>query len=97
MRFQTIYPGWYRGRTPHIHLKVHVGGDVVHTGQMFFSERSPRRSTGARRTSPHGQPDTSHAGDMIYAQTGRSPATLRLARRGGRSGYRGAIALGVAT
>ena len=24
--FHTIYPGWYRGRTPHIHLKVHVGG-----------------------------------------------------------------------
>ena len=27
------------GRTPHFHLKVHVGGNVVHTGQLFFSER----------------------------------------------------------
>lgn len=24
--FRTIYPGWYTGRTVHIHLKVHVGG-----------------------------------------------------------------------
>src|SRR5205085_10558214 len=24
--FQTIYPGWYRGRAVHIHMKVHVGG-----------------------------------------------------------------------
>jgi protocatechuate 3,4-dioxygenase beta subunit len=24
--FQTIYPGWYSGRTVHIHMKVHVGG-----------------------------------------------------------------------
>ena len=24
--FLTIYPGWYTGRTVHIHLKVHVGG-----------------------------------------------------------------------
>jgi protocatechuate 3,4-dioxygenase beta subunit len=24
--FDTIYPGWYSGRTVHIHLKVHVGG-----------------------------------------------------------------------
>jgi protocatechuate 3,4-dioxygenase beta subunit len=24
--FQTIYPGWYSGRTVHIHTKVHVGG-----------------------------------------------------------------------
>ena len=26
------------GRTPHIHLKVHVGGDEVHTGQLFFRD-----------------------------------------------------------
>ena len=38
VRFHTIYPGWYSGRTPHIHLKVHAGGDVVHTGQLFFPE-----------------------------------------------------------
>src|SRR5829696_5565215 len=24
--FQTIYPGWYSGRTVHIHMKVFVGG-----------------------------------------------------------------------
>ena len=24
--FQTIYPGWYSGRTVHIHMKVHIGG-----------------------------------------------------------------------
>ncbi|MCD6031716.1 MAG: protocatechuate dioxygenase [Thermomicrobiales bacterium] len=24
--FDTIYPGWYSGRTVHIHMKVHVGG-----------------------------------------------------------------------
>ena len=24
--FQTVYPGWYTGRTVHIHMKVHVGG-----------------------------------------------------------------------
>ena len=36
--FDTIYPGWYRGRTPHIHLKVHVGGNEVHTGQLFFRD-----------------------------------------------------------
>src|SRR4051794_12138586 len=22
-RFDTIYPGWYSGRAPHVHLKVH--------------------------------------------------------------------------
>ena len=36
--FQTVYPGWYRGRTVHIHVKVHIGGSVVHSGQLFFNE-----------------------------------------------------------
>ena len=98
VRFETIYPGWYRGRTPHIHLKVHVGGSVVHTGQLFFDEQT---TAAVYRHSPyksHGQPDTSHAEDMIYAQAGSSRATLKLARRSqGRHGYRGSITLGVAT
>jgi len=97
-RFETIYPGWYRGRTPHIHLKVHVGGSVVHTGQVFFDEKT---TAAVYRHAPyrsHGQPDTSHAEDMIYAQAGRSRATLKLTRRtNGRKGYRGSITLGVAT
>ena len=37
--FLTIFPGWYRGRTPHIHMKVSVGGNVVHTGQVFLNEK----------------------------------------------------------
>ena len=36
--FRTIYPGWYQGRTTHIHVKVHVEGQVVHTGQLYFDD-----------------------------------------------------------
>ena len=45
--FETIYPGWYIGRTIHIHLKVHLdgeagktyeGGHTAHTGQLFFDD-----------------------------------------------------------
>jgi len=37
-KFTTIWPGWYRGRAVHIHVKVHVSGKVVHTGQLFFDD-----------------------------------------------------------
>ena len=98
VRFLTVFPGWYRGRTPHIHLKVHVGGDVVHTGQVFFDERI---TAAVYRRAPyrsHGQPDTRHAADAIFAAAGRSKAVLALRRRGkGKPGYRGTITLGVAT
>lgn len=94
--FLTVFPGWYRGRTPHIHMKVHVGGDTVHTGQVFFGERITaavyKQAPYARR----GLYDTPHARDGIYAQAGGSTAELKLTRRaGGRRGYVGTIAVGV--
>src|SRR5881397_2842263 len=36
--FRTVYPGWYQGRTVHIHVKVHLGGNVVHTRQLYFPD-----------------------------------------------------------
>jgi protocatechuate 3,4-dioxygenase beta subunit len=36
--FATIYPGWYPGRTPHIHLKVILGTNEVMTSQLYFPD-----------------------------------------------------------
>jgi protocatechuate 3,4-dioxygenase beta subunit len=36
--FTTIYPGWYPGRTVHIHAKVHIDRQTVLTSQLFFDE-----------------------------------------------------------
>lgn len=47
VQFDTIVPGWYRGRADHIHVRVHssnssivdghlLGGTVSHTGQFYF-------------------------------------------------------------
>jgi protocatechuate 3,4-dioxygenase beta subunit len=90
--FTTIYPGWYQGRTVHIHVMVHVGGNVVHTGQLYFSDaltdavfrRSPYSRRGAR--------DVRNPQDAIYRNGGRR-STLTVRRSG--SGYVGAIAMGV--
>jgi hypothetical protein len=87
--FETIYPGWYRGRAPHIHLKVHVGGSVIHTGQLFFADST---SDAVYRTShykSHGQPDTTDARDSIYKQAGASSAVVKLTRATGGNGFVG--------
>src|SRR5204862_6439846 len=34
----TIYPGWYRGRTPHVHFKVFLDEQTVVTGQIYFPD-----------------------------------------------------------
>jgi protocatechuate 3,4-dioxygenase beta subunit len=36
--FKTLYPGWYAGRAPHIHLKVSVAADTVLTSQLFLPD-----------------------------------------------------------
>lgn len=36
--FRTIYPGWYRGRTAHIHFKVFLDKNTVLTGQLYFPD-----------------------------------------------------------
>lgn len=39
VRFTTIFPSWYGGRTPHLHFKVFVGGDEVVASQAFFPDK----------------------------------------------------------
>lgn len=36
--FKSIYPGWYRGRTPHIHFKIFLDGKSMVTGQIYFPD-----------------------------------------------------------
>lgn len=39
VEFLTVYPGWYRGRTVHIHCKVHLNNTEVLTSQLYFDEK----------------------------------------------------------
>jgi protocatechuate 3,4-dioxygenase beta subunit len=90
-RFTTLYPGWYQGRTIHIHLKVHVGraaatmysgGHVAHTGQLFFPEDITadvaKLAPYASHTSVH---RTLHSEDHVFRNQGGAQAMLQLARQ----------------
>jgi protocatechuate 3,4-dioxygenase beta subunit len=90
--FDTVYPGWYAGRAVHIHVKVHVRGNVVHTGQLFF----PDAFTDAvyRRTPYSKRPNrtTRNSADSIFANGG-SKSIVKVRRQG--SGYAGSLTVGV--
>jgi protocatechuate 3,4-dioxygenase beta subunit len=92
--FDTIYPGWYQGRAVHIHVKVHVGGNVVHTGQLFFPEALTDRVYAAPPYSARGNPDTPNTADPIY-RNGGSRSLLRPVRSG--DGYLASMVMGVHT
>jgi len=73
-RFLTIYPGWYEGRTVHVHIKVRTapkaGKSFEFTSQMYFDD---------------GFTDFVHT-DQPYAAKGRRNARNqddRIFRRGG--------------
>jgi len=90
--FRTIYPGWYMGRTVHIHVKVYLGGRTVHTGQLFFPDSLTdavyRRSPYNRRPGR----DTRNATDSIFRNGGKR--SLLVLRKSG-NGYTGRITMGV--
>jgi protocatechuate 3,4-dioxygenase beta subunit len=90
--FTTIYPGWYRGRAVHIHIKVHVGGSVVHTGQLFFADALTAAVYKAAPYAARGNPDTPNARDSIFVNGGKR-SLLTVSKSG--AGYVGAIAMGV--
>ncbi len=53
--FDTVYPGWYPGRTPHIHYKVYLGDRTALTSQLFFPDSvsdQVYRNGGAYRNGP---------------------------------------------
>jgi protocatechuate 3,4-dioxygenase beta subunit len=91
-RFRSVYPGWYQGRTVHIHVKVHVGGNVVHTGQLYLPDAVTDRVFRRKPYSGRGRRTTRNADDFVFAQGGRR-SMLALRKVG--SAYVAAITMGV--
>lgn len=70
--FYTIYPGWYPGRTPHIHLKVFLDQKTVLTGQMYFPDALSERIY--REQQPYATrpvADTTNGTDGLFKGAGR--------------------------
>lgn len=95
VRFTTTYPGWYPGRCAHIHVKVHVGGDEVHTGQIYFPQAANNEVYAQTRYQHAGNRVTNRQ-DGIYNGSGGAQTKVALTRPGG-GGYKGTLTMGVQT
>ena len=93
-RFTTIYPGWYRGRTVHVHFKIrtpasaaladNAAGTYEFTSQLFFDEALNDRVLAKAPYVGKGQRDTTNVSDGIF---GESKGQLMLAVAPDGSGY----------
>jgi protocatechuate 3,4-dioxygenase beta subunit len=93
-RFDTIYPGWYPGRTPHIHFKVLLDKTSLVTGQLYFPDPVTDRiyASHAPNRQREEQRDTNNATDFIFADGG---ADTLLKLEGEGTGYAGSLVIGV--
>lgn len=64
--FTTIYPGWYRGRTVHIHFKIHPDTNKVFTSQLFFDDAFTDQVFTAAPYAAKGTRNTRNVNDGIY-------------------------------
>jgi protocatechuate 3,4-dioxygenase beta subunit len=92
VEFRTIYPGWYPGRTVHIHVMVHAG-DRTWTSQLYFSDDTSDVVLARAPYVQRPQRDTRNDTDSIFP-TGGDPAVLDVTTDGDR--YRAVICLVVA-
>ena len=91
-RFRSVYPGWYPGRTVHIHVKVHVGGNVAHTGQLYFPDSVTDRVFRGAPYKRRGRRTTRNRNDSVFVNGGRR--SLLSLRKSGNA-YVGRITMGV--
>ena len=92
-RFLTVYPGWYRGRTIHIHARIRLytgaATSLNFATQFFFNDALSTQVMALAPYNTRGTRDTFNTSDMVY--TGASGAItsnsgayllLRLAKNG---------------
>lgn len=95
VEFQTIYPGWYTGRSVHIHYKIRTNpaAEAGHefTSQLYMDEAITDQVHAQPPYAQKGRRDMTNDKDFIYRRGG-ADLTLRLTKEG--PGYVGTYQVG---
>jgi protocatechuate 3,4-dioxygenase beta subunit len=83
--FMTIYPGWYQGRTVHIHFKVRTDPasqqGYEFTSQLYFDDSITDQAHAQEPYAAKGQRTLKNDGNGIF-QNGGSQLMLQIAEEG---------------
>jgi protocatechuate 3,4-dioxygenase beta subunit len=93
--FNTIYPGWYPGRTPHIHFKAFVDDRNVITGQLYFPDPITKHvyATTLPYRERKEERDTFNADDFIFVRQGGADTVVDPKKDGGS--YLASLVIGI--
>ena len=94
--FQTIYPGWYGGRTVHIHFKVRTPGAAMRAGeftsQIYFDDDVTDRVFALPPYASRGRRSIRNSGDGIFRRGGDQ---LLVVPQAAGHGYEATFSLGL--
>jgi uncharacterized protein (TIGR03437 family) len=101
VNFTTIYPGWYSGRTIHIHVRIRTYNGATaltnYTTQVFFDDTVNNKVLALApynaRTSSR---DTTNATDSVYTTAGSNASSMLVTPVAGGSGYAASITIDMA-
>lgn len=106
-KMTSIWPGHYVSRCTHVHMRVHTdvtltdtsytGGEVIHTGQLFFDEDINAEIQATSPYSANTTPETTLSNDSIYDDGGAASGLLTLTALGSSvsDGYAATLTVGV--
>ena len=97
-RFKTVYPGWYPGRTVHIHFKIRTnpsgGRGKEFTSQLYFDDAFSDQVFATAPYSGGTTPRTKNEADGIFRREGGTQLIMDVTRSG--DGYASTFDIGLA-
>jgi protocatechuate 3,4-dioxygenase beta subunit len=95
-RFQTIFPGWYPGRTVHMHFKIRTGTPgrkgSEFTSQLYFDDATTDKIYLQGPYSKRGKRHMRNSDDFLFRSGGKD---LILTLAPNSTGYAGAFEIGL--
>jgi protocatechuate 3,4-dioxygenase beta subunit len=73
VNFSTVFPGWYMGRTIHVHFTVRLNGREAVTSQLYFEDALTDEILAQGDYKARGKRDTNNAKDGIFKSGGATP------------------------
>jgi len=96
VRFLTVYPGWYPGRTVHLHFKIRTEPSAQRgyefTSQLYFDDALTDRVHAAEPYASRGKRDARNRDDEIFRRGG-DQLILDVSQSGGT--YSASFAIGL--
>ena len=93
VHFESVYPGWYPGRVPHVHIKVFFENQTSITSQLYFPNDVSTEVYGFAPYNERAGFNLTESSDPVLR--GENPEPLRMTLTGDQEGFTASHTLGV--